>query len=185
MYFQGTKDTPLEHHLYVVSYESPGEIVRLTTPGFSHSCSMSQVCWFLDTRCPCLLTDRERNESRLVTLTDPSFVLVAWDMGAFVWELHGEWMWEMKDLAPLTLLSLLYRILTCSSATTAAWALRPACMSTSSVALMMTRSTSSPSFGPAWWRQPVSSVEVSVLGSVCDTLPTNGSQRWWRRKWLK
>lgn len=44
MYFQGTKDTPLEHHLYVVSYESAGEIVRLTTPGFSHSCSMSQVC---------------------------------------------------------------------------------------------------------------------------------------------
>lgn len=43
MYFQGTKDTPLEHHLYVVSYESAGEIVRLTTPGFSHSCSMSQV----------------------------------------------------------------------------------------------------------------------------------------------
>lgn len=43
MYFQGTKDTPLEHHLYVVSYEAAGEIVRLTTPGFSHSCSMSQV----------------------------------------------------------------------------------------------------------------------------------------------
>lgn len=43
MYFQGTKDTPLEHHLYVVSYESAGEVVRLTTPGFSHSCSMSQV----------------------------------------------------------------------------------------------------------------------------------------------
>ncbi|POI35613.1 hypothetical protein CIB84_000635, partial [Bambusicola thoracicus] len=42
VYFQGTKDTPLEHHLYVVSYESPGEIVRLTIPGFSHSCSMSQ-----------------------------------------------------------------------------------------------------------------------------------------------
>ncbi|XP_048197894.1 dipeptidyl peptidase 9 isoform X2 [Perognathus longimembris pacificus] len=43
VYFQGTKDTPLEHHLYVVSYESGGgEIVRLTTPGFSHSCSMSQ-----------------------------------------------------------------------------------------------------------------------------------------------
>lgn len=44
VYFQGTKDTPLEHHLYVVSYESPGEIVRLTKPGFSHSCSVSQVC---------------------------------------------------------------------------------------------------------------------------------------------
>ncbi|XP_006278722.3 dipeptidyl peptidase 9 isoform X1 [Alligator mississippiensis] len=42
VYFQGTKDTPLEHHLYVVSYESPSEIVRLTTLGFSHSCSMSQ-----------------------------------------------------------------------------------------------------------------------------------------------
>uniref|UniRef100_A0A673HGM1 dipeptidyl-peptidase IV n=1 Tax=Sinocyclocheilus rhinocerous TaxID=307959 RepID=A0A673HGM1_9TELE len=44
VYFQGTKDTPLEHHLYVVSYESPGETVRLTKPGFSHSCSVSQVC---------------------------------------------------------------------------------------------------------------------------------------------
>lgn len=43
VYFQGTKDTPLEHHLYVVSYETASEIVRLTTPGFSHSCSMSQV----------------------------------------------------------------------------------------------------------------------------------------------
>ncbi|ETE59655.1 Dipeptidyl peptidase 9, partial [Ophiophagus hannah] len=43
VYFQGTKDTPLEHHLYVVGYESPGEVVRLTTLGFSHSCSMSQV----------------------------------------------------------------------------------------------------------------------------------------------
>lgn len=42
VYFQATKDTPLEHHLYGVSYESPGEIVRLTTLGFSHSCSMSQ-----------------------------------------------------------------------------------------------------------------------------------------------
>uniref|UniRef100_A0A7M4ELS7 dipeptidyl-peptidase IV n=1 Tax=Crocodylus porosus TaxID=8502 RepID=A0A7M4ELS7_CROPO len=42
VYFQGTKDTPLEHHLYVVGYESPSEIVRLTTLGFSHSCSMSQ-----------------------------------------------------------------------------------------------------------------------------------------------
>lgn len=43
VYFQGTKDSPLEHHLYVVNYESPGEIVRLTKPGFSHSCSVSQV----------------------------------------------------------------------------------------------------------------------------------------------
>nr|XP_057928548.1 dipeptidyl peptidase 9-like isoform X1 [Doryrhamphus excisus] len=43
VYFQGTKDSPLEHHLYVVSYESPGEIVRLTKPGFSHSCSVSHT----------------------------------------------------------------------------------------------------------------------------------------------
>ncbi|XP_042562511.1 dipeptidyl peptidase 9 isoform X2 [Clupea harengus] len=42
VFFQGTMDTPLEHHLYVVSYDSPGEIVRLTKPGFSHSCSVSQ-----------------------------------------------------------------------------------------------------------------------------------------------
>ncbi|KTG17112.1 hypothetical protein cypCar_00031010 [Cyprinus carpio] len=42
VYFQGTNDTPLEHHLYVVSYESPGEVVKLTKPGFSHSCSVSQ-----------------------------------------------------------------------------------------------------------------------------------------------
>uniref|UniRef100_A0A673CAM0 dipeptidyl-peptidase IV n=1 Tax=Sphaeramia orbicularis TaxID=375764 RepID=A0A673CAM0_9TELE len=42
VYFQGTRDTPLEHHLYVVSYDSPGDVVRLTKPGFSHSCSVSQ-----------------------------------------------------------------------------------------------------------------------------------------------
>uniref|UniRef100_A0A3P9J7H9 dipeptidyl-peptidase IV n=1 Tax=Oryzias latipes TaxID=8090 RepID=A0A3P9J7H9_ORYLA len=41
VYFQGTKDSPLEHHLYVVSYEWPDEIVRLTKLGFSHSCSVS------------------------------------------------------------------------------------------------------------------------------------------------
>ncbi|XP_070774551.1 dipeptidyl peptidase 9 isoform X9 [Enoplosus armatus] len=42
VYFQGTRDTPLEHHLYVASYDSPGDVVRLTKPGFSHSCSVSQ-----------------------------------------------------------------------------------------------------------------------------------------------
>uniref|UniRef100_A0A667YSC5 dipeptidyl-peptidase IV n=1 Tax=Myripristis murdjan TaxID=586833 RepID=A0A667YSC5_9TELE len=42
VYFQGTKDSPLEHHLYVVSYDSPAEIIRLTKPGFSHSCCVSQ-----------------------------------------------------------------------------------------------------------------------------------------------
>ncbi|XP_077463091.1 dipeptidyl peptidase 9-like [Stigmatopora argus] len=41
VYFHGTKDSPLEHHLYVVNYDSPGGIVRLTKPGFSHSCTVS------------------------------------------------------------------------------------------------------------------------------------------------
>ncbi|XP_060115945.1 dipeptidyl peptidase 8 [Heteronotia binoei] len=44
VYFEGTKDSPLEHHLYVVSYEHPGEVKRLTDRGFSHSCCVSQSC---------------------------------------------------------------------------------------------------------------------------------------------
>nr|XP_060611592.1 dipeptidyl peptidase 8 [Anolis sagrei ordinatus] len=44
VYFEGTKDTPLEHHLYVVNYENPGEIKRLTERGFSHACCVSQNC---------------------------------------------------------------------------------------------------------------------------------------------
>lgn len=43
VYFQGTKDSPLEHHLYVVNYENPGEIKRLTERGYSHACCVSQV----------------------------------------------------------------------------------------------------------------------------------------------
>eukprot|EP00062_Callorhinchus_milii_P002215 gi/632938187/ref/XP_007904081.1/ PREDICTED: dipeptidyl peptidase 8 isoform X1 [Callorhinchus milii] len=42
VYFQGTKDTPLEHHLYVVSCQTPGEVVRLTQLGYSHTCTVSQ-----------------------------------------------------------------------------------------------------------------------------------------------
>ncbi|KAM8940315.1 dipeptidyl peptidase 9 isoform 2-T2 [Pelodytes ibericus] len=42
VYFQGTRDTPLEHHLYVTSYKSPGEVVRLTELGYTHSCIVSQ-----------------------------------------------------------------------------------------------------------------------------------------------
>ncbi|XP_043933383.1 dipeptidyl peptidase 8 [Protopterus annectens] len=42
VYFQGTKDTPLEHHLYVTSYEHPGEITRLTDLGYSNTCRVSQ-----------------------------------------------------------------------------------------------------------------------------------------------
>ncbi|XP_068266248.1 dipeptidyl peptidase 8 isoform X3 [Nyctibius grandis] len=44
VYFQGTKDSPLEHHLYVVNYENPGEAKRLTERGYSHACCVSQDC---------------------------------------------------------------------------------------------------------------------------------------------
>ncbi|PNI74341.1 DPP8 isoform 13, partial [Pan troglodytes] len=44
--FEGTKDSPLEHHLYVVSYVNPGEVTRLTDRGYSHSCCISQHCDF-------------------------------------------------------------------------------------------------------------------------------------------
>ncbi|CAM5145854.1 unnamed protein product [Eretmochelys imbricata] len=44
VYFEGTKDSPLEHHLYVVSYKNPGEVKRLTDRSYSHACSISQDC---------------------------------------------------------------------------------------------------------------------------------------------
>ncbi|CAH2292831.1 dipeptidyl peptidase 9 isoform X1 [Pelobates cultripes] len=43
IYFQGTRDTSLEHHLYVTSYKNPGEVVRLTELGYSHYCTVSQT----------------------------------------------------------------------------------------------------------------------------------------------
>ncbi|XP_070809903.1 dipeptidyl peptidase 8 isoform X3 [Pituophis catenifer annectens] len=57
VYFEGTRDSPLEHHLYVVSYENPGEIQRLTENGFSHACYVSQdcdmvICKFSNQKCP-------------------------------------------------------------------------------------------------------------------------------------
>ncbi|XP_070618400.1 dipeptidyl peptidase 8 isoform X2 [Erythrolamprus reginae] len=57
IYFEGTRDSPLEHHLYVVSYENPGEIQRLTERGFSHACYVSQDCnmvisKFSNQKCP-------------------------------------------------------------------------------------------------------------------------------------
>uniref|UniRef100_H2Z5L9 Peptidase S9 prolyl oligopeptidase catalytic domain-containing protein n=1 Tax=Ciona savignyi TaxID=51511 RepID=H2Z5L9_CIOSA len=44
IYFMGLKDTPLETHLYSVSYDAPGEVTRLTQPGYSHSISMNKDC---------------------------------------------------------------------------------------------------------------------------------------------
>uniref|UniRef100_A0A8C5D3C5 dipeptidyl-peptidase IV n=1 Tax=Gouania willdenowi TaxID=441366 RepID=A0A8C5D3C5_GOUWI len=54
VYFHGTKDSPLEHHLYVVCYETPTEITRLTKAGFSHSCSVSQSFDMFISRCSSL-----------------------------------------------------------------------------------------------------------------------------------
>lgn len=42
VYFIGLKDTPLETHLYVASYTNPGEIIRLTELGYSHSVSFNK-----------------------------------------------------------------------------------------------------------------------------------------------
>ena len=43
VYFQGYKDTPLEQHLYAVSLQRPGEVRRLTEPGYSHVVTMNQA----------------------------------------------------------------------------------------------------------------------------------------------
>ncbi|CAM9485884.1 unnamed protein product [Lampetra planeri] len=51
VFFQSTLDSPLEHHLYVVSYVSPGEVRRLTQPGFSHICSLSPDFDLFVTQC--------------------------------------------------------------------------------------------------------------------------------------
>lgn len=44
VYFHGLKDTVLEKHLYVVSIQQPGNVKRLTLPGFSHSTYMDSAC---------------------------------------------------------------------------------------------------------------------------------------------
>ncbi|KAI0215431.1 Dipeptidyl peptidase 9 [Lamellibrachia satsuma] len=44
VYFVGMRDTPLETHLYVVSYWKPGKIVRLTRLGYSHAVALDQEC---------------------------------------------------------------------------------------------------------------------------------------------
>jgi len=49
VYFHGLADTCLEPHLYVVSLRRPGEIRRLTSPGFSHSVEISENCSILAT----------------------------------------------------------------------------------------------------------------------------------------
>ncbi|KAI8073066.1 dipeptidyl peptidase IV N-terminal region-domain-containing protein [Gongronella butleri] len=46
VYFMGKKDTPLEAHLYVTSFATPGPVRRLTQLGFHHSIDMSPECEF-------------------------------------------------------------------------------------------------------------------------------------------
>ncbi|XP_018602281.1 dipeptidyl peptidase 8-like isoform X1 [Scleropages formosus] len=43
LFFQGTRDSPLEHHLYVTSWLWPVEPSRITKPGYSHTCRVSQL----------------------------------------------------------------------------------------------------------------------------------------------
>ncbi|KAL4660669.1 dipeptidyl peptidase 8 isoform X1 [Arapaima gigas] len=43
LFFQGTRDSPLEHHLYVTSWVWPAEPWRITKPGVSHTCRISQL----------------------------------------------------------------------------------------------------------------------------------------------
>ena len=40
VFFQGTKDSVLEQHVYSVDFANPGAITRLTEPGYTHSASM-------------------------------------------------------------------------------------------------------------------------------------------------
>ncbi|XP_074000010.1 dipeptidyl peptidase 9 [Rhodnius prolixus] len=44
VYFMALKDTPLEHHLYVVSWHNPGDIRLLTHTGSSYTVNINQEC---------------------------------------------------------------------------------------------------------------------------------------------
>ncbi|XP_023673029.1 dipeptidyl peptidase 8-like isoform X1 [Paramormyrops kingsleyae] len=43
LFFQGTRESPLEHHLYVTSWLRPVEACRITKAGHSHTCRLSQL----------------------------------------------------------------------------------------------------------------------------------------------
>ena len=49
VYFHALRDSCLERHLYCVSVSRPGEVRRLTAPGFSHSVEMSSDCGMMTT----------------------------------------------------------------------------------------------------------------------------------------
>ena len=49
VYFHELRDSCLERHLYCVSTNRPGEVRRLTAPGFSHSVEMGPDCLMMTT----------------------------------------------------------------------------------------------------------------------------------------
>ena len=49
VYFHGLRDSCLERHLYCVSVDRPGEVRRLTAPGYSHSVEMGPDCLMITT----------------------------------------------------------------------------------------------------------------------------------------
>uniref|UniRef100_A0A182RYC3 Dipeptidyl-peptidase n=1 Tax=Anopheles funestus TaxID=62324 RepID=A0A182RYC3_ANOFN len=52
VYFMGLRETPLEKHLYVVSFAKPNQLRLLTTPGFSFTVEFNDDCTlFLQTYC--------------------------------------------------------------------------------------------------------------------------------------
>lgn len=152
VYFQGTKDSPLEHHLYVVSYESPGEIVRLTKPGFSHSCSVSQVsqhtslCFKSPRRLWIVSEFKMKGSARTICRFLPVAAICCLFFKA------SRTICTMDAVQKWLASSLRRRPLTCLSATTAAWPPPLVFTSTSCWAQKATRCTKSLTSGRAWWK---------------------------------
>lgn len=44
IFLMGLKDSPIERHLYVISIHQPGEIRRLTEPGYSYTVVFNEDC---------------------------------------------------------------------------------------------------------------------------------------------
>ncbi|XP_037068857.1 dipeptidyl peptidase 9-like [Pollicipes pollicipes] len=49
VFFQGSRDTPVERHLYVTSFVQPGRVQQLTQPGFYHNALLNEDCTALVT----------------------------------------------------------------------------------------------------------------------------------------
>ncbi|XP_076009264.1 dipeptidyl peptidase 9-like [Genypterus blacodes] len=115
VYFQGTKDSPLEHHLYVTSYESPGEIVRLTKPGFSHSCSVSQSFdvfishYSSVSKPPCVHMYKLTGSDSDALHKEPEFWASMMESHAFPWEYSPPEMFNFPGKSGFQLYGMLYK----------------------------------------------------------------------------